>query len=245
MRRNLGFFLLALLVCSPVQAATLDPKELVRRIETQYQAGTSHGIAKMTIVTAHYTRELRLEVWGRGRDDMLARILTPAKEAGISTLKVGDEIWNYLPRIDKLMKVPSGLMGEGWMGSHFTNDDLVKENKIDELYTFTVAYSDDTTAVITGTPKPNAAVVWGRIEYVLNHVQLTPIRVDYYDEDGVKARQSRFSDIRTVSGRQIPMRSTIEPLDKKGERTEFMYESLEFDVKLDPQQFSLQNLRRR
>lgn len=237
--------LVMVLAGGPVYAATLDPKELVRRIETQYQAGTSHGVAKMTIVTAQYTRELRLEVWGRGRDDMLARILSPVKEAGISTLKVGDAIWNYLPRIDKLMKVPSGLMGEGWMGSHFTNDDLVKENKIDELYTFSVAYADDTTAVITGTPKPDAAVVWGRIEYVLNHVQLTPIRVDYYDEDGVKARQSRFSDIRSVNGRQIPMRSVIEPLDKPGERTEFSYESLEFDIKLDPQQFSLQNLRRR
>ncbi|MBT4482436.1 MAG: outer membrane lipoprotein-sorting protein, partial [Candidatus Latescibacteria bacterium] len=118
--------------------STLDAQSLVREIETQYQGTTSHSIMRMKVVTDVWTRELVMESWSESRDRYIARIISPKKEEGTATLKIGDEMWNYLPKIDRLMKIPSSLMGDSWMGSHFTNDDLVKENKIDELYTFEI-----------------------------------------------------------------------------------------------------------
>ena len=117
-----------------VLAAQLDAVSLVRRIETQYMAQTSQGIARMRVVTPKWTREMKLALWSEGRDRFLIRILEPAKERGIATLRVGNDIWTYLPAIDRLMKIPESLMGDKWMGSNLTHDDLVHEAKIDEEY---------------------------------------------------------------------------------------------------------------
>ena len=107
----------------------LDPVALIRHIETQYQGRSSHGKITMEIKTRHWQRTLVMEAWSEGRDRFLTRILEPRKERGTGTLKVADDIWNYFPRIDRLVKIPSSMMGDRWMGSHLTNDDLVKEGK--------------------------------------------------------------------------------------------------------------------
>ena len=230
---------------SKAETAPLDAETLVRQIETQYQGNTSHGVAKMRVVTQDWTRELKLEAWGEGRDKFLVRILEPQKEAGIGTLKIGDDIWNYLPKIDRLLKVPSALMGEGWMGSHLTNDDLVKESKVDQLYSFSILFADDNTASIVAMPKPDAVVVWGKIVYTADHVNMVPHRVEYFDEDGVLMRTTTFADVRQVAGRKIPLTMRVVPTDAPGEYTEFRYESLTMDVKLSEDLFSLRSLRRR
>ena len=93
-------------------------------------------------------------------------------------------MWNYLPKIDRLIKIPSSLMGDSWMGSHFTNDDLVKENKIDELYDLTLNKHEGKIVIVDCVPKPDAAVVWGRIEYTVDIEKLIPMEVRYFDEDG-------------------------------------------------------------
>ncbi len=239
------YVLLALLLPGTAVGQALDAEQLVREIETQYQGQTSHGVATMKIVTADWNRELRLELWGQDRDRFLARILEPKKEAGITTLKVDEQIWNYLPKIDRVMKVPSALMGDGWMGSHYTNDDLVKEAKIDQLYDFSVGFQGETTAVIIARPKPEAAVVWGKLMYVADYRKRIPLRVDYFDEDGELVRRMTFDRVEPVNGRLIPLLSRIEPVDDPGEYTEFVYETLEMGISLPGDIFTLRSLRGR
>ncbi|RMF19406.1 MAG: outer membrane lipoprotein-sorting protein, partial [Candidatus Dadabacteria bacterium] len=126
-----------------------------------------------------------------------------------------------------------------------TNDDLVQEAKVDELYDFELIYEGETTATIRAVPKPDAAVVWGRIDYELRIADPLPLRARYYDEDGELVRILRFEDVRRIAGREIPMRIVVLPQDKPDERTEFVYESIEFDVPLPKNLFSLTALRRR
>ncbi len=239
----------ALLSIIPESAAqtnnAFDPVELVRKVETQYQGETSHAKCTMTIVTESWTREYTMESWSEGRDKFLTRILAPVKDRGVATLKVGDDMWNYLPKIDRLMKIPSSLMGDGWMGSHITNDDLVKENKIDKLYDMTVLSNDGTIASIKCVPKPDAAVVWGSIIYRINIEKLIPVDVQYFDEDGELVRTMIFDDVRKISGRWIPMVMTIQPEDLPNEHTKMVYTELEFDIPLDKNMFSVNALRRR
>ncbi|MBN1294807.1 MAG: outer membrane lipoprotein-sorting protein [Candidatus Latescibacteria bacterium] len=227
------------------KAEDIDPQALIRQVETQYQGKTSYATMHMKIVTDAWSRELVMESWSEGRDKFLARILSPKKEEGTASLKIEDDMWNYLPKIDRLMKIPSSLMGDSWMGSHLTNDDLVKENKIDELYTFAVGKVEDSVATIICTPKSDAAIVWDKVEYQVDLTKIIPVNVYYYDEDGDLVRTMIFDKVENIDGRWIPLRMGVQPVDKPNEMTELVYENLKFDIKLPDDFFSLRSLRRR
>ncbi|MFC1541657.1 outer membrane lipoprotein-sorting protein [Candidatus Latescibacterota bacterium] len=222
----------------------INAQEIIRQIETQYTGETSYSMIHMKIVTDIWTRELTMESWSEGRDKFLARILAPQKERNTATLKIEDDMWNYLPKIDRLMKIPSSLMGDSWMGSHFTNDDLVKENKIDELYTFEIETIEDSIATIICTPKPDAAIVWDKVIYSVDLTRKIPVSIDYYDEDDELVRTMKFDRVENISERWIPMRMVIRPIDKPDEMTELIYETLSFDVELAKDLFSISSLRR-
>lgn len=240
-----GLLALCLALGAPLAAdARPDPQSLIRQVETQYQSKTSHAVFRMKVVTRSWTREMTLEAWSEGRDKMLSKILTPKKDAGTATLKVGDSMWNYLPKIDRLMKIPSSLMGDRWMGSHLTNDDLVKEQKVDELYTFKVASESAKEATIVATPKPDAAVVWGSISYRIDLARQVPLDIRYFDEDGELVRTITFDQVQTIDGRTLPMRMRYVPADEPGEYTEMVYESIRFDRPLPKDLFSVRSLRR-
>ena len=239
-----GFVLIADDVTLAQGAEDFDVQELIRQVETQYSGETSYAMLHMKIVTDVWSRELSMESWSEGRDKFLARILAPKKEQGTATLKINDDMWNYLPKIDRLMKIPSSLMGDSWMGSHLTNDDLVKENKIDELYTFDVEKIEDSIATIICTPKPDAAIVWDKVIYRIEITRKIPVSIDYFDEDDVLVRTMTFDNVENISGRWIPLKMVILPVEKPDEMTELVYENLEFDVTLRKDLFSISSLRR-
>lgn len=239
-----GVFCAAATGAQTGQSSSEEARALVKRVETQYQGDTSHAMARMRVVTAKWTRAMTLEMWSKGRDRFLVRIVAPKKDEGVASLKIGEEMWNYLPNIDRLVKIPSSLMGDSWMGSHLTNDDLVKENQVDILYNLTMTRRGN-IADITGVPKPNAAVVWGKILYSIDTEKLIPLSTRYYDEENVLVRTISFENVQRVSGRLIPLRMIVKPEDKPKERTEMDYQKLEFNVSLPKDFFSIRTLRNR
>jgi hypothetical protein len=186
-----------------------------------------------------------MESWSLGRERFLVRILAPAKEKGVATLKVEREVWNFLPKVDRVIRIPPSMMGGAWMGSHITNDDLVKANHIDEDYNFTLLAEDTGSWTIEGIPKPNAPVIWGKIIYRLQKTPLVPIDVDYFDEEGLLVRRIEFADVQTVSGRTIPLKMTVLPVEKPQEMTLMHYRKVRFDVALDESFFTLGRLKGR
>ena len=220
-------------------------RALVKKIETQHRGQTSHGKTRMRIVTRDWSRTLTMETWSEGRDRFLVRILEPAKERGTATLKSQNDIWNFFPKIDRLIKIPSSLMGDKWMGSHFTNDDLVKEDKIDELYDLTQERAEAKTIVIRAVPKPDAAVVWGRLDYTVDREKEVPVSVEYFDESGKKVRTMMFDQVESISHRWVARRMRVLPCENSDESTELVFDSLEFDITLPSNLFSLQSLRKR
>jgi len=239
--------LLALLLALslPPAAHALDLQKLIRDVEQQYMGTSSHTRMTMQVATEHWQRNLTMEAWSLGREHFLVRILEPPKERGVATLKVGREVWNYLPKVDRVIKIPPSMMGGAWMGSHITNDDLVKANHVDQDYTFTLLEETPEIWRIEGLPKPDAAVVWGKIVYEVGKDPRVPRQVGYYDEAMTRVREIVFTDVATVEDRTIPLTMTVQPLEKPAEHTVLHYDKVDFGVHIDESYFSLRNLKAR
>jgi hypothetical protein len=227
-----------------VPARALDVEELVRQVEQQYMGASSRAQSTMQVKTSHWERTLEMEAWSLDRDYFLVRIIEPAKERDVATLKRYREVWNYLPKVDRVIKVPPSMMGGSWMGSHITNDDLVKANHIEKDYDLRLIEESETRFVIECLPKADAAVVWGKIVYKIGKTPRVPEQVDYYDEEMVRVREIHFDDVRQVGDRVVPMRLTVLPLEKPDEQTILTYRELVFDLPLDETYFSLRNLKK-
>jgi outer membrane lipoprotein-sorting protein len=238
-----------LLAAPPTAARAQTAREIVDRVDRMLRGNSSRADIVMEIATEHWTRSLEMRAWSLGTNYALIRVTQPAREAGTATLKVGQEVWNYLPRVDRTIKIPPSLMMGSWMGSHFTNDDLVKESRVIDDYEIAIGYEGDREGVavweFTLTPKPTAAVVWGRIVEQVRKADLMPTWARYYDERGTLMRTMTFSDYRAFGGRLVPTVMVVRPEDKPDERTTIRYRDLEFDVRLAPDFFSLRNLQAR
>ncbi|PLX87224.1 MAG: outer membrane lipoprotein-sorting protein [Desulfuromonas sp.] len=242
MRSLLLLIILNLLM--PHTAWSLDLKKLVRKVEEQYMGLSSKSRMSMNIRSAHWERSLTMDAWSVGRDHFLVKIIEPAKERDVATLKVDKEVWNYLPKVNRVIKVPPSMMGGAWMGSHITNDDLVKANKIEEDYSFALIEETPQHYLIECIPKPDAAVVWGKIVYEILRPQEVPGTVAYFDEEMIKVRDMIFSDVTEIDGRTIPLKMTIQPVDTPEERTLIHYTDIDFDIGIGTDFFSLRNLKR-
>lgn len=230
-------------------AAGKRAREILQQVDDMWRGDSSHTILTMRVKTAHYTRNMRLEGWSKGKEKTLVRILTPLKEKGMATLKSGNNIYSYLPRTDRTIRLTSGMMMGSWMGSHFTNDDLVKESRMDEDYEPTISFEGerDNKNIIEFTliPKPDAAVVWDKVVLSVLSDGYLPLIEYYYDEDMNIARTITFSKIEQMAGRLIPTVMRVVPADKPDEFTEIIYEKLELNIKLSDAFFSLSSLKRK
>lgn len=225
-----------------VFAAEPTIEELLDATDDVNRGASSKSTITMQVKTKRYERTMTMDAWSRGEEDSLIRITAPAKDAGTTTLKVGDDMWNYIPKIDRTMKIPPGMMSGAWMGSHFSNDDLVKSNRLADEFTYEKESVVDGVYTIVCTAKPDAAVVWGKVVVKVREDKI-PLEVGYYDEDGELARKLTFSDVRELGGRTVPATMLLEPADRPGEFTKITTTAMDFDVKFDDRTFSLQSLK--
>lgn len=255
-RRWMAIFVAAMfmLVAAPAVAeeGDGDPElpsvdEVNEHLDDLYRSESSKAEMTMTIVTERRgTRVLEMEAWTKGEDDALFVIRSPAREAGTATLRTEEGLWNYAPRADRLVRVPTGMLSDDWMGSHLTNDDLVQETGYRDDYDVELEWGEEEgerVLVANMTPKPQAPVVYTRVVYSLDAEHWTPRSAEFYDGDRL-VRTMTFSDVREVEGRQVPHRMEVQPEDKPGESTTLEYSALEFDLDVDDAIFTRRGLRR-
>jgi len=236
--------LLAILVLAE-EAPDARALELVRKIDDLYRSKSSFARVEMEIVTPDWQRTLALRGWSQGQDKMLIRILEPKKEAGVGTLRIGNEMWNYLPKTDKVIKIPPSMMMSSWMGSDFTNDDLVKEFTFVDDFSFrliTPAQAQKGFLYIECRPKPDVPIIWDRIVIAVEEAGTLPVWQKFYDEKGRVARIMNYSEVRTFGRRTIPSVLEMIPQTKLGYKTVLRYLEMQFDLALDGGLFSLRNL---
>ena len=219
---------------------------LIQRTERVLEGRSSVAVMTMAIKTPAYERAVKMKIWSKGRDYAVVKVLEGGpRETGMMTLKREKQLWNYLPQAGRVMKLPTGMMGDSWMGSDFTNDDLVKGSSMANDFTSTVdktiEHEGHKAWFVTLIPKPDAKMVWGKVEMILDRESCIPLEQRFYDEEGGLARRMTYSDLRKVGWRTFPMKLTVFP-SEKGRQTSMTYEAIDFDVDVPDDTFSLRRL---
>jgi outer membrane lipoprotein-sorting protein len=229
-------------------AAPPDAHELVKRTDMALRGKTQQGKARMTVRTPDWERTLEMDYWSVNPNKTFILINAPAKEAGTSTLRIGSNMWNYLPKVERVIKIPPSLMLQAWMGSDFTNDDLVKESSLVNDYTHKivgeVTEGGDACYQVLATPKPDAAVVWGKLVLAIRKSDSLPRKEEFYDEKGELMKVLTYEDIRRAGGRDYPMRWKMVSVTKPGHETVLVYSDLKFDTRIPDRIFTQQNMKR-
>jgi outer membrane lipoprotein-sorting protein len=234
---------------SNLNAQNLSATEIIKKADDKFN-GEKSGISTMvmTIVRPTWQRKVEFKSWSVGRENSLTLITAPAKDQGQTFLKRGQEMWSWNPAINRLIKLPPSMMSQGWMGSDYTNDDILKESSIVKDYTHELTgeeiIGDRLCYKIMMVAKPGASIVWGHQVRWIDKKDMLTLKAELYDEDGALVRTELGSDIKIMDGRSIPTRMELIPAEEKGNKTIIEIKDIKFNTAIDDSFFSQQNMRR-
>jgi len=225
-----------------------DAKQIIRKMDLLMRGDSSFSVFKMTITDPNWQRTLTMKAWEKRKErKTFIRILSPPKEAGTVTLKIMFEMWNYIPRVERIMKIPPSMMMQPWMGSDFTNDDLIKASSMVNDYVHEVVEEEMMAGFnaykVELHPKPDAPVIWGKIMIWVRKKDSLPLRQEFFSERGKLVRVLTFSDIKELGGKDIPAYWEMVPANKQGRMTSLELIDIQFDLPMDDSIFTLKNLK--
>ncbi|MFI5187811.1 MAG: outer membrane lipoprotein-sorting protein [Chitinophagales bacterium] len=249
MKKASTIFLFAMtLIMFSSRGNSQTAKEIVIKAEDNIRGLSSRVEMTLQIVRPSWTRSMSVKAWSKGEQYSMMIVTAPAKDAGTVFLKRIKEIWNWLPGIERIVKLPPSMMAQSWMGTDFTNDDLVKASSRIDDYTHKIAGD----SVIEGRkcwkiemiPLPEAAVVWSKVNMWIDQKGYLELRLEFYDEDGKLVNILQCSDIRNVGGRTIPTKMEMIPVEKKGQETIITYTNAVFNQPISEEFFTTQNMKK-
>jgi outer membrane lipoprotein-sorting protein len=241
-------FLLLIFAFGAIASNAQDITEIIRKADEKFRGESSQGTMTMIIERPTWSREVTMKNWTKGNEYSLIYITAPAKEKGQVFLKRQSEMWNWVPTIERMIKIPPSMMMQSWMGSDFTNDDLVRESSLIEDYDQklvgeeTIDGYDCYKAELI--PKDDAPVVWGKLIMWVSKKDYLWLKAEYYDEDGNLVNTEILSDIKKMDDRIMPTRLEMIPADEEGNKTIMIFDEIKFNVNLDESFFSQQNMKR-
>jgi len=226
-----------------------DATEIVKKADEKWNGEkSSYSEMTMKIIRPAWERTIEFKSWTLGRDYALTLITSPAKEKGQTFLKRETEMWNWMPTINRMIKLPPSMMSDGWMGSDYTNDDILKESSMVVDYTHKITDSETINGrkcwKIEMTPKEDAAVVWGKVIRWISKDEYMMMKSEYYDEYGDLVKSEFASDVKVMDNRKIPARVEIIPADKESQKTVVIINKIRFNIDINESFFSQQNMKR-
>ncbi|RZA08017.1 MAG: outer membrane lipoprotein-sorting protein [Proteobacteria bacterium] len=231
-----------------VYAADSEATQLVEKSETQTRGKSLQAKVSMSVDNGGTHRAMSFRIWSEGKEKALIKVLTPAKDRGTGNLRLDLNLWQYLPNIERVVKIPPSMMLQSWMGSDFTNDDLVKTSSLARDYTHAIEKREDMAGTpsvkIICTPKPDAPVTWGKVILWVRASDAVPLKQEFYLENGELVKVMEGSDIKTFGSHTIPTKLTMRNVKKEGSSTTLEYQKVTFDEKISAKIFSQDNLQR-
>lgn len=231
-----------------LSAQELTATEIVAKAEQLTRGKSSEGEITMTIVRPGYTRSMTIKSWSLGDDKAILLVTAPARDKGTAFLRTGREIWNWQPTIDRVVKMPPSMMSQSWMGSDFSNDDLVRRTSLEKDFTHKILKTESIDGreayLIEMTPNKEAAVVWGKIKTWIDKKNFVQLKSEFYDEDGYLINTIYGKNIKLVSGKVLATRLEVIPEEEPGHKTIIEQNYIKFDVPLSPDFFTVRNIKR-
>ncbi|MFH0759344.1 MAG: outer membrane lipoprotein-sorting protein [Bacteroidota bacterium] len=236
-------------VIIPALGQELSPKEIIRKADERFNGEESSvSLMAMTIVRPTWERTLEFKNWNSGRDLALTLITAPARDKGQSFLKRENEMWNWNPTISRLIKLPPSMMSQGWMGSDYTNDDILKESSVVNDYTHEIMGEEEFGGrlcyKIKMVAKEDAAVIWGHQMRWIDKKDFIFMKSELYDEDGYLVRTEIGKEIKIMDGRLIPTILELIPAEEENQKTIIEIKEIQFNVPIQESFFSQQNMQR-
>ena len=244
-RKSAHLVILIVMMSGAQTAAAQDAAEIVRASIDNWRGKSSYGEMTMTIHRPTWERTMSMRAWTQGSKKTLVRVTAPKKDAGNGTLMVDNNMWSYAPKVNRVIKVPSSMMGQSWMGSDFSNKDVSRADNIVDEYDHTLLGKEEheghTVFVIESIPHEEAAVVWGK-EILRIRDDDVLVSQEFYDQDGVLAKVLESLEVGEMGGRTIAIRQRMAKTDSEDEWTEFRIDSVEFDIAISDNLFTRSNL---
>ena len=240
------FFTLFILLLADI-AYTQTATEIVIKMDANMRGKSSQAELIIRTVRPTWSREMEVITWMKGTKYAMILVKAPAKEKGIVFLKRDKEVWNWMPILERTIKLPPSMMTNSWMGTDFTNDDLVKEASVVEDYFHKIIgdtiIDNKECYIIEFLPKPSAAVVWGKILVCIDKVNFLELHAEFYDEEGNLVNSMHADTIKMMDGRLIPTHMVMTPADKKNQRTELIYQSVRFNSIIEDNFFTTEKMK--
>jgi len=237
-------FLLSNLVIA--DEAQRDATAIVRDAVNHWRGVSSYSEMTMVIHRPEWERRMTMRAWTKGDDQSLVRVIEPRKDRGNGTLTNGDNMWSFSPKVNRVIKIPSSMMGQSWLGSDFSNKDIARADEIIDQYDHSLLGVDDVDGItiyeIESIPHEEAAIVWGRevLRIREDHVVLEH---SFYDQDGELVKSLRSLEIGVMGGRTVALRQRMSKADAPEEWTEIQIASVEYEIDIRDSLFTLSNLR--
>lgn len=224
-----------------------DAQQIVKKADEKMRGTTMQAEIIIKTIRPTWNREMHCKTWMKGNKLAMILITRPAKDKGIVYLKRKKEVWNWMPTLERHIKLPPSMMTQSWMGTDFTNDDLVKESSIVEDYNHTIVgdtvIQNRNCYIIRMIPKPSAAVVWGKVIICIDKKEFLELHSRFYDEEGTLINTMNSYDIKLMHDRVIPTRFEMIPADKRGHKTEMIYKNILYSKPLDDGFFSTEQMK--
>ncbi|MFW6218571.1 MAG: outer membrane lipoprotein-sorting protein [Bacteroidota bacterium] len=242
----IGFVLLTIALAKHGRGQ--DAKEIIREADEKMRGESSHADMKMQIIRPAWERTIEFESWSKGIDYSMTLVTAPTREAGQTFLKRENELWQYNPTISRLIKLPPSMMSQGWMGSDYSNDDILKESSIVVDYNHEILGSESIDGYecwkIELQPKESAVVVWGKLIKWISKADYLQLKSEYYDEDKFLVKTETASNLKMMDDRKIPTHFEILPAEEPDNKTIVEIISIEFNTNISLEFFTQQNMKK-
>lgn len=242
-----GILLFVMPLSSAQLVQELSATEIVKKADDNMRGKTSQADIIIKIIRPTWSREMNMKAWTKGDDYSMILVTSPAKEKGTVFLKRIKEVWNWIPTIERNIKLPPSMMSQSWMGTDFTNDDLVKEASSVIDYTHKHLGKESITGKdcykIEMIPKPSAAIVWEKVIVWIDAKEFLQLKAEFYDEDGELVNIMNSGDVKELGGRKVTTKIEMFPVDKEGNSTVIIYNDIVFDKEINDNFFTTRNMK--
>ena len=221
-----------------------EAHDIIKKLDENMRGKNISMELTMRVVSLGHERTMKMQSLSEGTKKSFTKILYPPKDKGITFLSLDNQMWQYVPKIERIIKIPPSMMLQNWMGSDITNDDMVKQSSIVEDYDPKILKKDGNITTIELIPKDSAAVVWGKIIINIDISTYTSIKDIFYDEDGLEVRYFIYDKVKKIGEYYIPTYWRVQAVDKKDNFTEIILDNVEYDTQISEQYFKKSALKR-